>query len=509
MCHSKCPFAKMGGEGGGLEMMTLLDKSQMIRLHIQGMSNREIGRTMGVSRNTVGKYIREYERLQSELEACDPDDTEEVRRITDAITAEPAYDCSSRGCRKWNAEMDALLDEILAAEEEKRAALGPNKQALTKAQIHALIVAEGHDIGLTTVSRRVDEKRSAGRDAFIAQRYEYGDRFEYDFGEVKLHIGGRLRRIQMAVMVACASDVRFALLYESQRQDVFLDSQVRFFEFMGGTFREGAYDNMRNVVSRFVGRSEKELNPELLKLAAYYGFAPNVCNCFSGWEKGAVESAVKVVRNRAFALEWRFDTLADAQAHLDAVLSGLNEGKDLEAERRALRPLPPRYEVADVREGCRVDKYSCVTVDGSRYSVPEGLVGKRATVRAYPNEVLVDFGGANVASHARARERGAMVLDVRHYLRTLERKPGALARSEVLAGYPTFKRIFDDHYSGRPKEFIEIVRAHADEGQEALEAELMACAAAGGNQASRRASSAIAEAASSQVERMAGIWRVA
>ena len=132
-------------------MMTLLDKSQMIRLHIQGKSNREIGRAMGVSRNTVGKYIREYERLQSELEACDPDDTEEVRRITDAITAEPAYDCSSRGRRKWNAEMDALLDEILAAEEEKRAALGPNKQALTKAQIHALIVAEGHDIGLTTV----------------------------------------------------------------------------------------------------------------------------------------------------------------------------------------------------------------------------------------------------------------------------------------------------------------------------------------------------------------------
>lgn len=39
--------------------------------------------------------------------------------------------------------------------------------------------------------------------------------------------------------------------------------------------------------------------------------------------------------------------------------------------------------------------------------------------------------------------------------------------------------------------------------------QLMACAAAGGNQASRRASSAIAEAASSQVERMAGIWRVA
>ena len=490
-------------------MMTLMDKSRIIELHIKGSSNRKIAREMGISRVTVNKYVGEYEALRSELDACDPDDTAEVRRITDAITAEPSYDSSSRGARKWNAEMDALLDEILAAEEEKRRLLGPNKQALTKAQIHGLIVAEGHDIGLTTVSLRIDEKLARHDEAFVAQRYEFGDRFEYDFGEAKLYIGGRLRRVQMAVMVACASDVRFALLYDNQRQGVFLDSQVRFFEFMGGTFREGVYDNMRNVVRKFVGKSEKELNPELLRLAAYYGFAPNVCNCFSGWEKGAVESAVKVVRRQAFALDWRFDTLEDAQAHLDAVLARLNEGKDIEAERRALAPLPPRYEVADVREGCRVDKYSCVTVGGCRYSVPEELVGKRVTARVYPNEVLVDFNGANVAAHARVREKGRMSLDVRHYLRTLERKPGALARSEVLAGYPTFKRIFDDHYTERPREFIEIVRSHADEGQEALEAELVACATAEGNRASRRASSAIAEAASSQVERMVAIRRVA
>ena len=490
-------------------MMTLLDKTQMIRLHIQGKSNREIGRIMHVSRNTVNKYLSEYRRLQSELEACDPNDNEEVRRITDAITAEPTYDVSSRGSRKWNAEMDALLDEILAAEDEKRVALGPNKQALTKRQIHELIVADGHDIGLTTVSRRIDDKRSADKDAFVAQRYEHGDRFEYDFGEVRLYIGGRLRRIQMAVMVACASDVRFALLYENQRQDVFLDSQVRFFEFMGGTFREGVYDNMRNVVAKFIGKSDKELNPELVKLSAYYRFDLNVTNCFAGWEKGAVESAVKVIRNRAFALDWRFDTLADAQAHLDAVLEKLNEGKDVDAERRALRPLPPRYEVARIREGCRVDKYSCVTVDGARYSAPEELVGKLATVRVYPNEVLVDFNGSCVARHARTREKGAMVLDVRHYLRTLRRKPGALARSEVLAGLPTLKRIFDDHYSERPKEFIEIVRASPDAAYEELEAELLACATAEPNAVSSKTASAIAQAASSQVSRMAAIRRVA
>ncbi len=42
---------------------------------------------------------------------------------------------------------------------------------------------------------------------------------------------------------------------------MFADSQVRFFEYIGGCFREGAYNNMRNVVSNFVGRIEKGTQP--------------------------------------------------------------------------------------------------------------------------------------------------------------------------------------------------------------------------------------------------------
>ena len=486
-------------------MMNLMDKSQMITLHIQGKSNREIADIMKVSRNTVNKYIRDYEKLQAQLAECDPEDKERVRELTEAITAEPGYDSSSRGFRKWNAEMDALLDDILAAEEEKRRLLGPNKQMLTNKQIHGLMVEAGHDIGATTVNARINEKRAKAEEAFIAQKYEFGQRFEYDFGEAKLYIAGRLRRIQMAVMCAPASDVKFALLYDNQKQDVFLDSQVRFFEFMGGMFLEGAYDNMRNVVRKFIGRNEKELNPELLKLAAYYGFAVNVTNCFAGWEKGSVESSVKVVRNKAFATEYRFETLEDAQAHLDAVLAEMNADKDIAAERAALRPLPPRYETADVRDRASVDKYSCVTVDKNRYSVPEGLVGKEVKVKAYPNEIVAVHRGEVVARHARLEGSGGMRLDIRHYLDTLRRKPGALARSEVLAGYPNFKRIYDAYYTERPREFIEIVRACADGTAEQLEAELLACSTPDANAASARVMSAVESAAASQMARAAEI----
>ncbi|WP_278623474.1 hypothetical protein [Thomasclavelia spiroformis] len=38
---------------------------------------------------------------------------------------------------------------------------------------------------------------------------------------------------------------------------VFLDTHVHFFEMLGGCFKEGVYDNMKNIVTRFIGRNEE------------------------------------------------------------------------------------------------------------------------------------------------------------------------------------------------------------------------------------------------------------
>lgn len=78
-----------------------------------------------------------------------------------------------------------------------------------------------------------------------------------------------------------------------------MDSHVRIFEMLGGTYKEVVYDNMRNVVTRFVGKNEKELNNDLLKLSIYCGFDINVTNCFKGNEKGHVESSVKISETRS------------------------------------------------------------------------------------------------------------------------------------------------------------------------------------------------------------------
>lgn len=474
-----------------LEMITLMDKSAIISMHIRGESNRKIAKTLGICRNTVNAYVREYERLQESLLACEPDDKEGIRAIAEEIVAEPAYDASSRGFRKYTAEIDALLDRILADEDEKRRTLGPNKQSLSMAQIHGLIVQEGHDIGLTTIQNKINEKRRKAAEAFIAQSYPYGQRFEYDFGDVKLEIDGEVKTLRLAVMTAPASGYRYALLYTNAKFDVFIDSQVRFFEHMGGCFQEGVYDNMRNVVKKFIGRNEKELNPGLVGFAAYYGFAVNVTNCYSGNEKGSVESAVKTIRKEAFATAWRFDSIDDAREHLAAKLAELNADVDVDAERAGLTPRRPPYEVADLRPDSNVDKYSCVFVDGNRYSVPEALVGKKVLTKVYPDEIVVMYARKVVARHSRREKNSGMYLDINHYLDTFRKKPGALANSTALKGYPRLKGVFDAYYRLRPREFVDILRANSDKTLEDAEAALIASATTKPTSASRRAHNAI------------------
>lgn len=483
-------------------MISPMEKFDIINLHLKGHSQRFIAKKTGTSRKTVGKYINEYECQRRALHDLDQNDNEAIHEVTEKIVAPPAYDSSNRKPTKWNAHMDATLDEILSKEAEKQRILGQNKQALTKRQIHQKMREAGHDIGYTTVCAKVNERKEKPKEAFIAQSHPFGERFEYDFGEVKLLIAGKLHTMYLAVATLPASGARFAWLYANQTASVFVDSHVRLFGLLGGVPRSGVYDNMRNVVARFVGRNEKQITQNLRNLASYYGFSVNVTNCFSPEEKGHVESSVKVIRNAAFALRYEFDSLDEAQGYLDDILATLNADKCLEEEISHLLPAPLPYEAADIRQGVVVDKYSCVTVNATRYSVPDALVGKPVVVKAYPNEVAVCYKGRVVARHSRPLEEGGMCLDIRHVTDTLRRKPGALADSQALKSLPEFKRLFDEHYSHRPKEFIQIIHDHKGEGLCEIYGHLCAHVGKSSSPRPKYAPNAIEKATRAQIERL-------
>jgi len=406
-----------GGEKGVIKLEEL---HTIITLKNKGQSNRRIEKATGIDRRTIAKYWSMHQEQLGQLENGD------TRVAQEALTSAPRYDTSKRGPVKYSPEIDAAIDAILEEEGVKNDLLGTtHKQKLTNVQIHGRILELGFDIGLTTVGNHVASKRSKAREVFIRQQYEFGQRMEYDFGEIRLAIGGEVGTYHMAAICSPASGYRWADIYQDQSKDTFLDSYVRFFQFIGGVYRECVYDNMRNVVTRFIGKNERELNLDLLKMSMYYGFEINVTNCFSPEEKGSVESAVKFIRNKVFAIRYAFDTLDDARVYLNRRLAELNEGSGIEAEKSCLLPAKLPLEIARISLAV-VDKYSFIRVNNNFYSVPEYLVGKQLTVKLYPGEVIAYAGLNEVARHERSRGHLEYVVDIFHYLDTLMRKPGRL-----------------------------------------------------------------------------------
>jgi len=230
-------------------MVEHMDKRKIIELKEGGHSNREVARRTGYDRDTVSKYWNEYRRRLQQLQEPGAD----TRAIQDSLFAAPRRMAAVRTRHKYTEEVDTRLKGILKEEEKKTRLLGPNhKQRLTNRQIHQKLVTEGFDVSEGTINISLAKIRKRQREVFIRQRYDLGDRLEYDFGEVDLIIGGVKKVCHMAVLSSPGGGFRWLYLYTNQKKAVFMDSHVKFFEMMGGSYFEVVYDNMRNVVKKFI-----------------------------------------------------------------------------------------------------------------------------------------------------------------------------------------------------------------------------------------------------------------
>lgn len=447
-------------------MIGLEQKQKIILAYFhEGASQREIARRTGVDRKTIRKYIVEYEQQREEL--IQTDDAARIAVLTDGIVQPPKYRTGDRPKLVVTEEVEERIRGFLAENEERRRK-GMHKQVRRPVDIHAELENAGICISYGSVLRTVRALEAKAKEAYIKSDYVPGDVCEFDWGEVKLEIGGKMQKFQMAVFASAYGNYRFAWLFSTQKSEYFQEAHAKFFSHIGGVYQQMVYDNMRVAVKRLAG-SEKEPTEALLQLSLYYGFQFRFCNVCSGNEKGHVERSVDVVRRKAFASQYRFDSLESANEHLSAVCGRLNrkpqsnrEGRSadecLQTEREYLfKGLPP-FDAARV-EHPRVDKYSTICVDKNHYSVPDSLVGKKIMVKIYSGRILCFHGDKQVAEHARTLESCQWVIKLEHFLDTFKRKPGALATSIAMKQAPqALTRIYESYYKGQEKDFIALVQ---------------------------------------------------
>jgi len=433
----------------------------IIRSYKQGESQRKISKELQVNRKTVKRYIDLY--VLQEKEASSIEESQ-----VSFLSSRPVYHTGNRPKIKLTQDVEGVIDELLALNEQKKNQ-GLKKQQLKKKDILEELHKRGFDIGYTSVCNHISNKLGTPKpqEAFIRQIYRPGSVCEFDWGEIRLNIFGVQTRLQLAVFTSAYSNHRMAYIYQRQDSLSFMEAHVRYFREIGGVFREIVYDNMRVAIAKFVGKYEKEPTRSLLALRAHYQFSHRFCNIYRGNEKGHVERSVEYVRRKSFALKDSFDDIDQAQIHLNAVLTKLNNehqkvtGKTahslLQEEKLVMAPTPRADMLCSQEVQLRVDKYATVSYKTNRYSVPDHLVGDFIDLKVFSREVHIYHKNVRMFIHPRSYQIHQWVINIEHYLNTFKKKPGALPGSVALASNTYLKTLYVQYFSNVPRDFIELL----------------------------------------------------
>lgn len=201
---------------------------------------RAVARRLGLSRNTVRKYVREGAPAAVRTVGRRSQKTEEIGPRIDALLKE------------WSSRTTA-------------------KQRVTGTKVHEALVAAGRALGTTTVRTYLRAKRRREVEVFVPLVHRAGEEAQVDFFAVEVDVGGERRKVHMLQVSLPYSDHDFAWLFEWEDLPSFLEGHVRAFEHFGGVPHRLVYDNARVAVTRIRG-AERVLNPHFQRLVAHYAF---------------------------------------------------------------------------------------------------------------------------------------------------------------------------------------------------------------------------------------------
>ncbi|HVL68899.1 MAG TPA: IS21 family transposase [Vicinamibacterales bacterium] len=377
-----------------------MDQVHVVRhkVLVEGRSQRQVARELGIARETVRKYLTESIPVRKETRARARPVWETVRTRVEQLLAESA---------QWTG----------------------GKQRLTATRLHELLHGEGHRVGVTMIKEAVAEWKRQRREVFVPLTYRPGDLAEVDFFEVLVDLDGVRRKAWLFLMRLMDSGRDFAWIYERQDQISFLDGHVRAFAHFAGVPARLAYDNLRLAVVRILVGGERALTARFAALASHYLFEPCFCRPGEGHDKGGVEARGQAIRRQVLVP-------IPSGASLEAINQALLARLDTRAmttpaiatrfaeEQRVWRAVPEAF-VAEATTVATVTPRALVRAEGASYSVPCRWAGLDLVVRIGASTVTIVGRDGRRIAHPRKRF-GQRSIDYRHYLPELARKPQAV-----------------------------------------------------------------------------------
>ncbi|MBO8158451.1 MAG: IS21 family transposase [Thermosyntropha sp.] len=429
-----------------------MDQYKLIRelYVIEGLSQRQIAKTLGISRNTVRRYCNGNNL---------PGERKNSKRKPSVVTP----------------EIRAFIQDCL--DEDKKEDV--KKQKHTAKKIYDRLTEElGFTGGESTIRRVVHEMKEKMPKVFIPLSFSPGEAAQVDWGTAIAYIAGQKTEVNLFCMRLCSSCTPFVFAFPSQREEAFLEGHQRAFKFFGGVPRDIIYDNLKTAVKEGWGKTAREQN-KFAKFRAHYVYNSRFCNPGEGHEKGLVEDLVGYSRRNFLVPLPRVENWEELNQLLIKRCNKYIEvhhvrGRELsvkeafEQERQALTALPGRpYEAAKLAEG-KVDYFSTVTFETNHYSVPVKWSGRTVTVRATSFEVQIYYRGELIASHERCYQKYKTRYQLEHYLPLIEMRPRSVFHAKPVkeARLPEELEIFSRKLNNPEKSMVRLLRLAIDYGYE-------------------------------------------
>ena len=360
----------------------------ILMLKKKGLSQRQIANKMGISRNTVKKYLD------------NPDISENSHR---------------KQSRK------SLLDEYIG---NIKAWLEADME-YTAAWIYDHLVPMGFRGSYEIVKRKVHElKAERQKIAYMRFETEPGYQAQVDFGEFQVEqADGSVKKLYLFSMILGYSRRMYGELVERCDLPTFLDCHIRAFTYFGGAPSEILYDRMKNVyIGKVAGKNK--FNDSLIGFALHYGFKPEVAPAYAAWVKGKVERPYTFIRE-GFWRGYGFINILSANRDLldwlkkkDDRVHGTTHEVVIERFRREqphLTGLPYKVFDTSYRIYRKVQKDCTVRFEGNSYVVPHTLVGKEVLLRVKGACMRIFRDDELIVTYKVAQGKGALVQEKRFY----------------------------------------------------------------------------------------------
>lgn len=394
--------------------LDLMDIKQIITLHLNGFSNRKIGTTLGISRNTVNTYMHLFEGSKYSLEELLKLNQSHFNSLFSSHTTivNDRYNELMLFFEKVNQNRGhpgfTFLYHYNQYKQESQ-----NPYSYTQFMEHY-----NRKYGKVKGSMKLEH--IAGHEIFI------------DFAGKKLQIvdreTGEIKPVEVFVAILPSSQYTYVEACLSQKREDLIKCMKNALSFYGGVPKAIVSDNLKSAVTR-PSKYEAEINRTFKEFACHYNCAVNPTRGYSPQDKALVENAVRLVYQRIYypIKDMTFFSLEELNREIRKLLEKYNDillqrketsRRELfqSMERSYLKPLPnDAYQIKQYTRA-KVQKigYVYFSPDKTYYSVPYRFIGKSTLIHYTPDTVEVYFYHERIALHRRNGSKGVYVTNKEH-----------------------------------------------------------------------------------------------